>query len=102
MAHKTLRHYIWRPSKKGMAQWHAIPLFTLARQWRNGALRMIDLNTWYHAIHQITGGMALRFNKAAADDLREWAKALHVVAAEMAAAAEIDPGEGANADTNAR
>ena len=34
-------------------------------QW---LLRMIDLNTWHHAIHQITGGMALRFNKAAADD----------------------------------
>ena len=29
---------------------------------------MADLNNWHHAIHQVTGDMALRFNKATVAD----------------------------------
>ena len=46
---------------------------------------MIDLNLWHRAIHQVTGQMAIRFNRATADDLTRWAKALRSVAAEMEA-----------------
>jgi endogenous inhibitor of DNA gyrase (YacG/DUF329 family) len=48
----------------------------------------IDLNKWHHAVHQITGGMALRSNKAGADDLRRWAEELHRIATEMEAEAD--------------
>jgi hypothetical protein len=44
-----------------------------------------DLNKWHHAIHQVTGDMALRFNKATAADLERWARALREVAEEMEA-----------------
>jgi hypothetical protein len=47
----------------------------------------IDLNRWHHAVHQVTGSMALRFNKATADDLARWAKALRELADEMEAEA---------------
>jgi hypothetical protein len=47
----------------------------------------VDLNRWHHAIHQVTGNMALRFNRAAAADLERWAKMLRTVANEMEAAA---------------
>jgi endogenous inhibitor of DNA gyrase (YacG/DUF329 family) len=43
----------------------------------------IDLNRWHHAIHQVTGDMAVRFNGATLDDLRRWARMLRVVADEM-------------------
>ena len=49
---------------------------------------MIDLNKMHHSIHQISGGMALRFNKATAADLVQWAKALRVLADEMKTKAE--------------
>ena len=42
-----------------------------------------DLNRWHHAIHEVTGDMALRFNKATAADLERWAKMLRAVAGEM-------------------
>ena len=42
-----------------------------------------DLNKWHHAIHQVTGGMALHFNEATTADLKRWAKALREVAEEM-------------------
>jgi hypothetical protein len=48
---------------------------------------MIDLNRWHHAIHQVTGGMALLFNRAAAGDLEGWARMLRAVADEMETAA---------------
>ena len=48
---------------------------------------MIDLNAWHHAIHQVTGDMALRFNRATADDLKRWSRALQQVAMEMQALA---------------
>jgi endogenous inhibitor of DNA gyrase (YacG/DUF329 family) len=48
---------------------------------------MIDLNRWHHAIHQVTGNMALLFNRAAADDLESWARMLRAVADEMEVAA---------------
>jgi hypothetical protein len=44
-----------------------------------------DLNIWHHAIHQVTGDMALRFNRATAADLESWA-AMLLVAREMEAA----------------
>jgi hypothetical protein len=44
---------------------------------------VIDLNVWHHAIHQVTGDMAMRFNRATPADLQRWARALHKVAAEM-------------------
>jgi hypothetical protein len=37
---------------------------------------MADLNSWQHAIHQVTGDTALRFNKATTADLNRWAKIL--------------------------
>ena len=45
--------------------------------------RHIDLNKWHHAVHQVTGYMALRFNKGTAADLERWAKMLREVAEEM-------------------
>jgi hypothetical protein len=44
---------------------------------------MFDLNGWHHAVHQVTGEMALRFNKAKAADLQCWAAMLRAVATEM-------------------
>jgi endogenous inhibitor of DNA gyrase (YacG/DUF329 family) len=43
----------------------------------------IDLNRWHHAIHAVTGDMAIRFNGATIDDLRRWAEMLRAVADEM-------------------
>jgi hypothetical protein len=54
---------------------------------------MIDLNRLHHAVHQVSGSMALVWCRATATDLRQWAHALHTIADEMKAAAEIDPGE---------
>jgi hypothetical protein len=48
-----------------------------------------DLNQWHHAIHQVTGDMALRFNKATAADLERWAKMLREVAEEMRTEARV-------------
>ena len=48
----------------------------------------IDLNVWHHQLHQTTGVMAVRFNKAGAEDLRRWAEALHRIAADMEAEAD--------------
>jgi nucleoside phosphorylase len=47
----------------------------------------IDLNAWHHAIHQVTGAMATRFNRAKPEDLAKWAKALKAIAEEMEAVA---------------
>jgi hypothetical protein len=44
---------------------------------------MFDLNAWHHAVHQVTGAMALRFNRASAADLQRWAVMLRAVAMEM-------------------
>lgn len=49
----------------------------------------VDLNGWHHAIHQITGDIALRFNGATAADLEHWAKLLREVAEEMEAVAKV-------------
>jgi hypothetical protein len=46
---------------------------------------MIDLNLWHHAIHQVSGGMALRFNRATPADLVKWAGMLRAIAGEMEA-----------------
>jgi endogenous inhibitor of DNA gyrase (YacG/DUF329 family) len=46
----------------------------------------IDLNEWHHAIHGVTGDMAVRFNRATIDDLKRWARMLRAVADEMEAA----------------
>jgi hypothetical protein len=43
----------------------------------------IDLNRWHHAVNQVSGSMALRFNTIA--DLAHWARALRTIAGEMAA-----------------
>jgi hypothetical protein len=48
-------------------------------------LLVADLNKWHHTIHEVTGDMALRFNKATAADLERWAKMLREVAEEMEA-----------------
>jgi endogenous inhibitor of DNA gyrase (YacG/DUF329 family) len=47
----------------------------------------IDLNDWHHAVHQVTGGMALRFNRATTADLERWAAMLRAVDDEMEAVA---------------
>jgi hypothetical protein len=44
---------------------------------------MIDLNAWHHAIHQITGDMAVRFNRATIKDLQRWICKLRAVAEQM-------------------
>lgn len=51
----------------------------------------IDLNIWHHAIHQVTGGMAVKFNRATAADLEQWAMALRKVADEMQVTARDEP-----------
>jgi hypothetical protein len=43
----------------------------------------IDLNRWHHAIYQVTGDMALHYNKATADDVTRWADVLRAIANEM-------------------
>ena len=47
--------------------------------------KVINLNAWYHDIHQVTGDMALRFNRATPADLERWASMLQNVAEEMQA-----------------
>jgi hypothetical protein len=48
---------------------------------------VVDLNKMHHAIHQVSGDMALRFNKATAADLKRWAKMLRELAQDMEEAA---------------
>ncbi len=45
--------------------------------------QVIDLNIWHHAIHQVTGDMARRFNTATPPDLQRWADMLRTVANDM-------------------
>jgi hypothetical protein len=47
----------------------------------------IDINKMHHTVHQVSGDMALHFNKATDADLKRWAKALREVADEMEAEA---------------
>ena len=54
---------------------------------------VIDLNRWHHALHQVTGAMALRFNKANAADLECWAAMLRTVAGEMEAQVLLQEGK---------
>jgi hypothetical protein len=42
-----------------------------------------DLNKWHHAVHQVTGDMAVLFNRATIDDLKRWAEMLRTIADEM-------------------
>jgi hypothetical protein len=44
---------------------------------------IIDLNRWHHAIHQVSGAMALKFNRATIDDTKRWAEMLRTIADEM-------------------
>jgi hypothetical protein len=46
-------------------------------------MQLIDLNRWHHALHEVTGDMAIRFNTATIDDLKRWAGILRVIADEM-------------------
>lgn len=46
-----------------------------------------DLNAWHRGVHQVTGGMALKFNKATLADLQRWAAQLRTIADQMAQAA---------------
>jgi hypothetical protein len=43
----------------------------------------VDLNAWHRATHQVTGDMAIRFNRATIDDLKRWAGMLRAIADEM-------------------
>jgi hypothetical protein len=52
---------------------------------------MINLNAWHHALHQVTGGMALRWCRATKEDLTEWARELRAVAAAMESASTGGP-----------
>jgi hypothetical protein len=54
---------------------------------RNGSSKMpdIDINIFHHAIHQVSGDMALKFTKATAADLKRWAGALRELAEQMEA-----------------
>jgi hypothetical protein len=49
---------------------------------------VIDLNGWHHALHQVTGAMALRWCRATHGDLAKWAQELRAVADAMAQAAD--------------
>lgn len=61
---------------------------------------MIDLNKLHHSLHQVSGAMALRFNRATVTDLRQWAEALRTVAGEMEAVAlDVHPHETVKEDT---
>jgi hypothetical protein len=51
---------------------------------------VIDLNKMHHAIHQVSGDMALRFYKATAADLIRWTKMLRELARDMEEAANSD------------
>jgi hypothetical protein len=44
---------------------------------------VIDLNAWHRAIHQVTGDMAVRFNRASIADLQRWIRKLRAIADEM-------------------
>jgi hypothetical protein len=46
-------------------------------------MRPVDLNRLHHALHQVTGDMAIKFNKATPADLALWIKALRVIARAM-------------------
>jgi hypothetical protein len=46
---------------------------------------VIDLNRLHHALHQVTGDMAIKFNKATPADLELWIRALEVIAKAMKA-----------------
>lgn len=45
--------------------------------------RLYDLTKWHRALHQVTGDMALTFNRATADDLKRWAQMLRDVIEQM-------------------
>ena len=49
---------------------------------------MIHLTKLHRAVHQVSGSMALKFNRATVADLRHWAEALQAVADEMKVAAD--------------
>jgi hypothetical protein len=51
-----------------------------------------NLTKGHHAIHQVTGGMALHFNRATAADLERWAETLRAVAGEMEAVSRAGDG----------
>ena len=51
-----------------------------------GGVAMIDLNRLHHALHQVTGDIAVKFNRATPADLELWIKALRVIARAMEAA----------------
>jgi endogenous inhibitor of DNA gyrase (YacG/DUF329 family) len=55
--------------------------------------KVVDLNAWHHAIHQVTGDMALRFNRATPADLKRWASMLRKVAEEMEASSANGEGQ---------
>ena len=56
-------------------------------------MAVIDLNRWHYTVHQVSGGMALNFNKATPADLKEWIRMLRAIADEMEAAAKATGGE---------
>jgi hypothetical protein len=69
------------------------------KKWVGGArVPVIDLNVWHHAIHQVTGAMALRFNRATPADLQTWACQLRAVAEAM----ESQSNSQSNCDTNCK
>lgn len=43
----------------------------------------IDLHRWHRDLHQVTGRMALHFNRATTADLYEWSAELTSVAEQM-------------------
>lgn len=43
-------------------------------------MRAIDLNRLHHALHQVTGDMAIKFNRATPADLELWIRTLRVIA----------------------
>ena len=69
-----------------LGSWGSVMLRYMSQSLTDNAAAHTDLNAWYYAIHQVTGAMASRFNKATAADLESWAKVFREVAEGMAAA----------------
>jgi hypothetical protein len=44
---------------------------------------MIYINLLHHAVHQVSGDMALKFNKVTPADLERWARTLRALAEQM-------------------
>jgi hypothetical protein len=76
----------WRLPLVSIAEHHPARAMAEASQQAKPT-EVINLLAWHRGLHLITGGMALRFNRATPADLAKWAGMLKVIAAETEAVA---------------